>query len=140
MSSDYKFSIPLTVRAGDLNYGNHVAYYNYLLYFQEARVGYLAQFGCTEMDIKGYGMIISEARCRYKRELFLGDAIQVYCSVTELKPKRFTIHYQIQRSGAICAEGETINICYDYAAKRIASLPKEFIADIARFENLDTGR
>jgi YbgC/YbaW family acyl-CoA thioester hydrolase len=140
MSSDYKFSIPLTVRAGDLNYGNHVAYYNYLLYFQEARVGYLAQFGCTELDIKGYGMIISEARCRYKRELFLGDAIQVYCGVTELRPKRFTMHYQIQRRRAICAEGETTNICYDYAAKRMASLPKEFIADIARFENLGTGR
>lgn len=138
MSSDFKFSIPLTVRAGDLNYGNHVAYYNYLLYFQEARIGYLAQFGCSELDIKGYGMIISEARCRYKRELFLGDAIQVYCSVTDLNPKRFTMHYQIQRRGTNCAEGETINLCYDYTAKRMVSLPQEFIADIARFENLDT--
>lgn len=51
MSSTYQFSISLTVRAGDLNYGNHVAYYDYLLYFQEARIGYLAQFGCTELDI-----------------------------------------------------------------------------------------
>jgi acyl-CoA thioesterase FadM len=50
------------------------------------------------------------------------------------------MHYQIQRRRAICAEGETTNICYDYAAKRMASLPKEFIADIARFENLGTGR
>lgn len=139
MSSNVKFSIPLTVRAGDLNYGNHVAYYNYLLYFQEARIGYLARFGCTELDIKGCGMIISEARCRYKRELFLGDAIRVYCNVTELKPKRFTMHYQIQRRSTICAEGETTNMCYDYTAKRIVSLPKEFIDDIARFENLDTG-
>lgn len=140
MSSGYKFSIPLTVRAGDLNYGNHVAYYNYLLYFQEARIGYLAQFGCTELDINGYGMIISEARCQYKRELFLSDAIQVHCKVTELKPKRFTMHYQIQRRSTICAEGYTTNICYDYTAKRMVSLPKEFIADIARFENLDIGR
>jgi YbgC/YbaW family acyl-CoA thioester hydrolase len=140
MRNNYKFSIPLTVRAGDLNYGNHVAYYNYLLYFQEARVGYLAQFGCTELDIKGYGMIISEARCRYKRELFLGDAVQVYCKVTELKPKRFTMHYQIQRRSTICAEGETTNICYDYTANQMVSLPKEFIADITRFENLVCGR
>ncbi len=140
MSNDYKFSIPLTVRAGDLNYGNHVAYYNYLLYFQEARIGYLAQFGCTELDIKGFGMIISEARCRYKRELFLGDAIEVYCRVTELTSKRFTMHYQIQRHSTICAEGDTINICYDHKSKRMANLPEEFIIDIARFENLDTGR
>jgi YbgC/YbaW family acyl-CoA thioester hydrolase len=130
----------MTVRAGDLNYGNHVAYYNYLLYFQESRIGYLAQFGCTELDIKGHGMIVSEARCRYKRELFLGDAIQVFCRVSELKSKHFTMHYQIQRQGTICAEGDTTNICYDYKAKRMASLPKEFIEDIARFENLETGR
>jgi YbgC/YbaW family acyl-CoA thioester hydrolase len=140
MSSKYKFSIPLTVRAADLNYGNHVAYYNYLLYFQEARIGYLAQFGCTELNIRGRGMIISEARCQYKRELFLGDAIQVYCRVTELKRGRFTMHYQIQRRGTLCARGETTNIGYDYTSKRLTGLPQEFIADVARFENLNTGR
>jgi acyl-CoA thioester hydrolase len=129
----------MTVRAGDLNYANHVSHHNYLLYFQEARIGYLAQFGCTELDIKGYGMIISEARCRYKRELFLGDPIQVYCRVVELKLGRFTMHYQIQRRGTLCAEGETNNICYDYKSKRLAGLPQEFITDISRFESLDLG-
>ena len=139
MTSDCRFSIPLRVRAGDLNYGNHVAYYNYLLYFQEARIGYLAQFGCTELDIGGFGMIISEAQCRYKRELLLGDRIEVYCKVSDIQPKRFTMHYQIQRQQSLCAEGVTINLCFDYQAKRIARLPETFIEAVAAFEKLETG-
>ena len=139
MKNGYKFSIPLSVRAGDLNYGNHVAYYNFLLYFQEARIAYLAQFGYSELDIHGYGMIVSDARCRYKRELFLGDALHVYCKVSDLKPKRFTMHYQIEKQDTICAVGTTENLCYDYKAKRLTKLPEEFVAAIADFEAIDTG-
>jgi YbgC/YbaW family acyl-CoA thioester hydrolase len=138
MTDDYRFSIPMRVRATDLNYGNHVAYYNYLLYFQEARVEYLAQFGCTELDIGGFGMIISEAQCRYKRELVLGDRIEVFCNVSEIHPKRFTMHYLIQRQQTLCAEGVTINLCFDNKAKRVARLPEAFIKAVAEFEKLET--
>lgn len=138
MTNDYRFSIPLRVRAADLNYGNHVSYYNYLLYFQEARVGYLAQFGCAELDIGGVGMIISEVQCRYKRELLLGDHIEVFCKVSDIQPQRFTMHYRIQRQQSLCAEGVTINVCFDYKAKRIARLPETFIEAVAAFEKLET--
>ena len=137
MINNYNFAIPLTVRVGDLNYGNHVGHQNFILYFQEARIAYLAQFGCSELDIKGYGMIVSAVQCRYKHELFLGDKIKVCCRVCELKPKRFTMQYQIEKQEIVCATGTTDNICFDYGAKRIASLPAEFIDDIKRFEKMD---
>ena len=138
MINNYNFAIPLTVRVGDLNYSNHVGHQNFLLYFQEARIAYLAQFGCSELDIKGYGMIVSEVQCRYRRELFLGDEIDVYCKVCALKSKRFTMQYQIEKQKMVCATGTTDNVCFDYKAKRIASLPTEFIDDIKKFEKIDT--
>ena len=95
----FKFSIPLTVRVNDLNYGNHVSHQNFFSYFQESRVAYLHQFGYSELDIGGYGIIMAEAGCKYKQALFLNDAIQVACGVTELKSKRFTMAYQIERDG-----------------------------------------
>ncbi len=132
----YNFSIPMTVRVNDLNYGNHVSHQNFFSYFQESRVAYLNQFGYSELDIDGYGMIMAEASCKYKQALFLNDAIQVACRVVELKSKRFTMAYQIERGAIVCAEGLTINICYDYQAKKVVRLPEEFIRKVKAFEGL----
>ena len=52
---DLRFSIPLMVHIGDVNYGGHVGYQVYLSYFQEARIAYLKEFGCTESEFAGTG-------------------------------------------------------------------------------------
>jgi acyl-CoA thioester hydrolase len=132
----FRFYIPLKVRINDLNYGNHVGHQVYFSFFQESRVAYLNQFGFSELDIEGLGMIMAEAGCRYKQQLLLGDSIQVACAVVELKPKRFTMVYQINKGDTVCAEGSTINICYDYAAQKVARLPEGFVRRIKAFEGL----
>lgn len=132
----FRFSIPLTVRVIDLNYGNHVGYQNYFSFFQEARIAYLKQFSYSEMDIEGHGMIIGEANCRYKHELFLHDEIQVACAVTELMSKGFVMEYQISKANAVCATGHTKNFCYDYQAKRVTRPPKAFVQAVRGFDKL----
>jgi acyl-CoA thioester hydrolase len=130
----YKFSISMTVRTTDLNYGNHVGYQTYFSYFQEARSAYLGQFGYTELDIEGYGMIIGEANCRYKRELFLNDCIRIACCITEIKSKRFVMQYEISNKEEVCAEGFTKILCYDYQAREVVQLPDAFVSKIQAFE------
>jgi acyl-CoA thioester hydrolase len=132
----FRFSIPLKVRVNDLNYGNHVGHQVYFSFFQEARAAYLNQFGFSELNIEGLGMIMAEAACRYKQQLLLGDAIQVACAVVELRPKRFTMAYRINRGDTVCAEGSTINLCYDYAAQKVVRLPEAFTRHIKAFEGL----
>ncbi len=132
----YRFSIPLTVRVGDLNYGNHVGYQHYFSYFQEARVAYLKQFGFSEMDIGGSGMIISTAECRYKKELLLGDEITVWCRVNQIRRKAFIMEYRIERDREICGEGTTTNFCFDYERRRPVALPDSFVEQITGYENL----
>ncbi|MGB5157314.1 acyl-CoA thioesterase [Desulfobacterium sp. N47] len=134
---EFKFSIPMKVRIDDLNYGNHVGYQIYLVYFQQARIAYLAQFGFSEMNINGYGMIISEANCRYKQELFFGDDIIIECRVSELKSKLFIMDYRIMKAAKICALGFTANMCFDYSKKRAVSLPHDFIRLIQEFEGIE---
>ena len=130
----FKFSMPLTVRVSEINYRNHVSYHNYLLYFQEARIGYFNQLGCTEKDIYGVGMVVSEVTCQYKRQLFLGDVIRVSCGMTKVEPKMFQLGYQIEKAGAVCALGSTTNLCYDYALERVVPLPDAFIEAIRLYE------
>ncbi len=131
---DFKFSTLVTVRIGDINYGNHAGHQNYFLYFQESRIAYLKQFGYSELDINGYGMIIVEAHCKYKQELYLGDKITVKCRVSELKSKVFIMEYQIEKIDTLCAVGSTINLCFDYRKKKAVHLPQEFVTSIKKFE------
>lgn len=135
--TQYNFSIPLTVRVSDLNYGNHVGHQNFFSFFQEARIAYLRQFDYSELDIGGCGMLVAEANCKYKRELYLNDAITVSCRVSKLKSKLFNMEYMISKGDTICAEGFTVNICYDYHGKSIVRVPKAFAAAIIEFENLN---
>ena len=131
-----KFSIPLNVRVNDLNYGNHVSHQNFFSYFQESRLAYLNQFGYSELDIDGFGMIMAEAGCKYRQSLFLHDMIRVACGVVELKPKLFKMTYRIEKADMVCADGFTTNVCYDYQAHKVVRLPEEFIRQVKAFEGL----
>ncbi len=137
----YNFSIHLNVRAGDLNFGNHVGYQNYFLYFQEARIAYLKQFGFSELDIDGRAMMIAEANCRYQKELFLGDSLTIGCRVSELRKRLFTMDYLITRKRMACAEGSTTCLCLDYETKKAVRLPQKFTESVIAFEadRLDHG-
>lgn len=132
--TDCQFSISLTVRVNDLNYANHVAHQNYFSFFQEARIAYLAQLGFSELDIDGYGMILTEATCKYKQQLWMNDTIQVGCRVSALAKKHFIMDYQILKMDSLCAEGRTVNLCYDYSSKKIVDLPQSFVRAVERFE------
>jgi acyl-CoA thioester hydrolase len=134
---DFKFTIPVTVRVAEINYGNHVGYQHFLSYFQESRIAYLRQLGFSERDIGGYGMIVSEVTCRYRRELFLGDLIDVGCRIPEMKSKAFIMEYRIEKMNTTCATGATTNLCFDYAAKKVVPLPGEFVAAVKAFESPD---
>ena len=134
---DFKFSIPLKVHIGDVNHGGHVGYQIYLSYFQEARIAYLKEFECTELDIHGYGMIISEANCKYKQELFYRDEIRVKCGIGQLKSKAFIMEYQIEKGDDVCAIGSTTNLCYDFQNKKVVKLPLEFVKAIREYEDLE---
>ena len=132
----FKFSIQLKIRVSDLNYGAHVGYQNYFSYFQEARMAYLDQFDFSELDIGGCGMIVAEANCKYKQELFLHDTIDVACAVREIKSKMFVMHYRITKQNGLCAEGITKNFGYDYEASKVSRLPEAFVQKISAYETI----
>jgi YbgC/YbaW family acyl-CoA thioester hydrolase len=130
----FKLSVPLKVRMDDVNYGKHVGHQTYFSFFQEARIAYLAQFGFSELDISGYGMIIAEANCTYKNQLYYGDDITVGCGISVLGPKMFAMDYRISKGDQICALGYTKSLCFDYGSKKVTKLPLEFATAVKAFE------
>jgi acyl-CoA thioester hydrolase len=132
---NFNFVIPYSVRVGDINYANHVSNAMVLLYFQDARIGYLNQLGpFNELDIGGCGIILPEAHLHYRAEMFLGDQLQIGVRVSELRNSALVMEYRIERAGAVMAEGTTRLVAYNYQARRPVRLPAVFRQAVENFE------
>jgi YbgC/YbaW family acyl-CoA thioester hydrolase len=131
----FNFVLPYSVRVGDINYGGHVSNAVVLLYFQDARIGYLQRLGpYSEHDIGGCGIILPEAHLHYRAEMFLGDQLQIGVRIGELRNSAFVMEYRIERDGAVMAEGTTNLVAYDYQTRRPVRLPAAFRQAVENFE------
>ena len=133
----YRFSIPYIVRVADVNYGGHVSNAAVLSFFQDARIAYLKQFGCSELDIGGSGIILPEAHVYYLAEMFLGDELRIGVRVSELRNSAFVMEYAIERNGTVTARGTTNLVAFDYQARKPRRLPEAFREAVRQFEGLE---
>ena len=130
----FSFTALIPVRITDLNYGNHVGNDAVLSIIHEARMQFLRQFGFTELQFAGTGMIMSHVGIEFKNELFYGDAVFVSVVASSFSKIGFDLFYKLeketgdQNSGAkklLIAVAKTGMICYDYQKKKVVSMPGE---------------
>jgi len=133
----FRFTLPCQVRIADVNYGGHVSNAAVLNLFQDGRIGYLAQLGnFTELDLGGYGTILTEAHVYYRAEMFHGDRLEIGVRVEELRNAAMVMGYRIERDGVPTAEGATKLVGFDYRSRKPVRLPKGFRAAVQGFEKL----
>lgn len=130
----FRFVIPYDVRVADVNYGAHVSNAAVLSFFQDARIAYLQQFGYSELDIGGCGIILPEAHVKYRAEMFLGDRLKIGVRTELLQKSSFVMMYRIERDGIVTAEGTTNLVAFDYSKRKPVRLPKEFRLSVEAFE------
>jgi len=121
----YPFSLELTVRTTDLNYGGHLGNDRLLALLHEARLGFLSRHGLSEMDCGGVSLIMGDAVIVFQGEAYAGDRLCVEVAAGEPREAGFRIFYRVSRAkdGAKIALAETGMVAYDYAAKTIRPLP-----------------
>ncbi|WP_255989189.1 acyl-CoA thioesterase [Chitinolyticbacter albus] len=120
------FTLQLTVRATDLNYGGHVGNDRLLAYLQEARIGFLTQFGLSELGgIDHPGIILADASVSFLGEAFLSQALAIDVCVSERTRSQFELHYGIRETedGKAIATAKTTCLFFDYHSRKIASAP-----------------
>lgn len=118
--------IIIPVRITDINYGNHLGNDRLLSIIHEARMQMLSQWGFTELDVDGVGMIMADVMIAYRGEAYYGDTLTVKIYVSEITDRSFDLLYHIstQRNEIIkdIAHAKTGMVTYDYKAARIAIL------------------
>lgn len=127
------FQIP--VRIADINYGNHVGNDAFVSIIHEARMLWLKQYGYTELQIEGIGLIMSDLVIEFKNESFYGDVIKVKLGVAEISRVSFELYYQLfalrNNESVLLANAKSGMVCYDYAAKKVALLPEKLKSILA---------
>lgn len=123
----YPFVANIPIRISDINYGNHVGNDSILSIIHEARMQYLGQFGYTEINCGGVGLIMSDAGIEFKKELFYGDKIEVHIGTSNFSSVGFDMYYKIvkkENDKTITAVlAKTGMICFNYELKKIAAVP-----------------
>jgi acyl-CoA thioester hydrolase len=125
----FSFSTMIPVRITDLNYGGHVGNDTILTLIHEARMQFLHQFGYTELNFEGTGMIMADAAIEFKAELFYGEQVIAAVTVNDLSKIGFDLIYKLEKEidgkRILVALAKTGMICYDYAKKKISTVPEE---------------
>ena len=127
----FKTSIP--IRVTDLNYGGHVGNDKVLSLIHEARVQYLRQLGYSEFAFAGAGLIMADAGIEFKNEIFYGDTVMVSVACANYSKVSFDIFYKLEKVPGNNTTGKNIRVaaakttmaCFDYANKKIISIPEE---------------
>ena len=127
----FKTSIP--IRITDLNYGGHVGNDKILSLIHEARVQFLTQLGYSEFAFAGAGLIMADAGIEFKNELFYGETVIISIACSNYSKVSFDIFYKLEKVSGNETTGKNIRVanakttmaCYDYANKKIISIPEE---------------
>jgi acyl-CoA thioesterase FadM len=127
----FDISIKIPVRITDINYGNHVGNDSLVAIIHESRMQFLQQYGYTELDIEGMGLIMSEIFVEFKNETFYKDVIDVKIAAGDISTISFELFYGLStfrnKQQIIIANAKTTMVCYDYKLKKPITIPEKLL-------------
>ena len=118
------YSTIIAVRIGDINYGGHMGNDAVLSVIHEARMQMLNNWGYTELEIDGTGLIMADVMIAYKGEAFYGNKLYITLYATEVTEHSFDLLYHIKTDEKDIAHGKTGMLCFDYKARKIVTMPQ----------------
>lgn len=128
-TTSFVYSTNIPVRISDINYGGHVGNDSILSILHEARLRYLKQWGYTEMEAGGCGLIMADSAIQYKGEAFYGDDLLVEIAIDNINSIAFDIFYKVStlrnEKEISIVYAKTGMICFDYNTRSIMTMTDE---------------
>ena len=108
----------------------------YLVWFEVARVAYLARFrgGYSSLREDGVEALTLEAHARYLRPAYFDDRLTIHTRCVDLRGARFHFEYILTRDGERIAEGSTAHACVDAGSLRPTRVPEWLVSEIRQAE------
>jgi acyl-CoA thioester hydrolase len=128
LPKQFLFATDIPVRISDINYNNHLGHDSIIELIHEGRVRFLNAYGFTELDIDGYGLVMTDLAIIYKSEVFYGEILTIEVSIQDFTKYGCDLIYRItnKQTGAEVARAKTGILIYDYAKRKVVPVPKSF--------------
>lgn len=111
----------------------------YLVWFEVARVAYLARFrgGYSSLRDDGVEALTLEAHARYLSPAYFDDHLTIHTRCVDLRGARFRFEYVVERDGQRVAEGSTAHACVDAGSLRPTRVPEWLTQEIRQAEEAE---
>ncbi|KDE39506.1 MAG: acyl-CoA thioesterase [Nitrincola lacisaponensis] len=128
MPDNYLFTTEIPVRISDINYGGHLSNDAMLSIIHEARIRFLNQYQYSELDIEGYGIIMTDSAIVYKAEGFHRDTLQIAIAVADFNKYGCDLYYLLtnKQNAKEIAHAKTGIVFFDYQARKVVPVPEAF--------------
>ena len=135
---DFKHSIEITPRFGDVDMLGHVNNAKYITYVEEARIQYARDILGWDGVPSHLGMIVARVAIDYLLPLYAGQPIRMFTRCTRLGGKSFDVSHMMIRlqDDAVASTTETTLVAYDVTAEKSKLIPDDFRQNIIAFEKV----
>jgi acyl-CoA thioester hydrolase len=124
----FPFSTDIPIRISDINYGNHLGHDSIITLIHEARVRFFNAYGFTELDIDGFGLVMTDLVILYKAEGLYGEILKIEVGIQDVTTYGCDLVYRItnKETGTEVARAKTGIVIYDYEKRKVVEVPKRF--------------
>ncbi len=122
------FSTEISVRVPDVNFAGHLGNDSILSMVHEARIRFLKNWGFSEVDTAGAGIIMFDAALQYKSQGYHGDILIFYVAVENFIKNGCDFLFKITNkvNGKEIARAKTGIAFFDYQKNKIVAVPEKF--------------
>jgi acyl-CoA thioester hydrolase len=137
----FGFASELAVRFAETDAQGVAHHAVYLVWFEQARVDYLARFdgGYPGLQEQGIEALTLETYVRHVLAARFADRLRVSCRCLDLRGARFKFEYAVERGEELLAEGWTTHACVDATTLRPTRMPAWLTEAITRAEAAGRG-
>jgi acyl-CoA thioester hydrolase len=121
----FSFTTDVRVRFAETDAQGVAHNANYLIWYEVARIGYLAQFGGGYKAIQEEGLeaLTIETHVRYLAPARFDDVVHIHARCGDIRGARFRFDYVLECNGTKIADGWTLHAVVDAKTLRPSRFP-----------------
>lgn len=115
------------VEWSDIDFAGVIHYPRVFNWVDDFFHGYLRKQGLywRQLNADGYGFPFVHVSCRYMKPVFLEDELTIQMTITDLKPKGFTLHFRMLKGAEPVIEGDVVRRCVLKSRQGSVEIPQE---------------
>jgi len=128
-------------RFRDTDAMGHINNAVYITYLEVGRQAYWARFEGRD-DYRRVPFILAGVTCDFRSEANVDEVLQIALRCEWIGTRSFSFRYEIREktSQRLVIEASTVQVCYDYAAKRSFPVPDDLRTRLEAFEGRSLAR